>query len=110
MTIKVELLNQDALALLRNLEQLKLLKLTLPAKQKNKSALPKAETANGQAAAPIYSFSAAEAIKPLRKNLTLEELLAEQNFRGFDRQELDHLIEEINIQEPTEELLALLTT
>lgn len=110
MTIKVELLNEDTLALLRNLEQLKLLKLTLPSKSKSKDIEPETKPANGQSALALAAFPAAYAIKPLRKDLTLDQLLAEQQFKGFDRQELDSLIEEINIQEPIEELLALLTT
>ncbi|MBK8568263.1 MAG: hypothetical protein IPN76_34395 [Saprospiraceae bacterium] len=47
-------------------------------------------------------------IKPLRKDLTLHQLLEEQHFKGFDRKELDKLAKEINIQEPIEELLAML--
>lgn len=109
MTIKVELLNEDALALLRNLEHLKLLKLTLPSKSKNKEKGSESKPANGHAAIPVAAFPPADAIRPLRKDLTLDQLLTEQNFKGFDRRELDSLIEEINIQEPVEELLALLT-
>ncbi len=47
-------------------------------------------------------------IKPLRKELTLAELLEEQNFKGFDRNELDQLIDSIGIEEPLEDLLAML--
>ncbi len=50
----------------------------------------------------------ATAIKPLRKNITLDEILTEQKFKGFDRKKLDKLIEEIAIEEPIEDLLALL--
>jgi hypothetical protein len=48
------------------------------------------------------------AIKPLRKNITLDEMLQEQNFTGFDRKELEKLAEAIGITEPIEDLLALL--
>lgn len=44
------------------------------------------------------------AISPLRKDLTLDELLTSQNFKGFDRQEMDRLVKEMDIQEPISEL------
>ncbi|MEZ4963241.1 MAG: hypothetical protein R2830_25695 [Saprospiraceae bacterium] len=46
--------------------------------------------------------------KPLRKQITLEEILAEQNFRGFNREEIDKIIAEIGLEEPLEDLLAML--
>ncbi len=113
MTITVELLAEEALPLLRNLERLHVLQVVSPEKKEAE----KTGATNGKV--PIHNggkFTGrtgerneiASTIKPLRKNITLDELLAEQNFKGFDRQELDKLISEINIQEPIEELLEML--
>ena len=48
------------------------------------------------------------AVKPIRKSLTLEEILAEQNFIGVDRAKFDALIDAINLQGDIEELLQML--
>ncbi|HFA47438.1 MAG TPA: hypothetical protein ENJ95_00315 [Bacteroidetes bacterium] len=101
MTIKVELLHEEALALLRNLERLKLVKLLLP--KKKKVAIAPSEPNGSEEKEPSVS-----SVKPIRDSLTLNQLLEEQQFKGFDRQELDNLISEMNIQEPIEELLAML--
>ena len=42
------------------------------------------------------------------ENLDIEQLKKEQNYRGFDKKEVDRLIKEINIQEPIEELLEMI--
>ena len=46
--------------------------------------------------------------KPMRKTLDIEQLKTEQNYQGFNRSTTDRLIEEINLQEPLEELLAMI--
>ena len=46
--------------------------------------------------------------KPKRENLTVEDLIKEQNYKGFDRAGFDKLVAELAVQEPVEELLALL--
>ena len=43
-----------------------------------------------------------------RDSITVEELKKEQNFTGIDRAAFDKLVEEIDIQESIEELLAML--
>jgi hypothetical protein len=48
-------------------------------------------------------------VKPVRKNITVEDLIREQNYKGFDRAAFDKLAVELNIQDPIEELLALST-
>lgn len=108
MTVTIEILKKEALALLRNLEQLKLLQF-VPAKskasQKGKVNAQKSE----QPEAPLTQAAMSnDAIKPLRENITLDELLKEQNFKGFDREGMDKLIAKIDVQEPLEELLAML--
>ena len=50
-----------------------------------------------------------EIFKPMRENITIEEMVKEQNYKGFDRDEFDKLIKELDIQEPIEELLNQLT-
>ncbi len=44
-------------------------------------------------------------IKPVRKQISVEEMIKEQNFTGINRQEFDDLISKIDIQEPLSELL-----
>jgi len=46
--------------------------------------------------------------KGIRKNISVEELKKEQNYTGIDRAEFDELVEELDIQEPFEELLLML--
>jgi hypothetical protein len=48
------------------------------------------------------------AIKPIRKSLSLEEILREQNFKGVNRAQFDALIDAINLQGDVEELLKML--
>lgn len=45
--------------------------------------------------------------QPMRETLTVEDLIKEQNYKGFDRNGFDKLIAELDIQDPIEELLAL---
>jgi len=46
--------------------------------------------------------------KEMRKTITVEELKKEQNYQGIDREEFDRLVAELDIQEPIDELLAML--
>ena len=48
----------------------------------------------------------AKLAKPMRKTISVEELVREQGYRGIDMLEFQALIKEINITEPIEELLA----
>ena len=49
-----------------------------------------------------------EIVKPIREKLDLEQLKKEQNYQGFDKEEVDRLIKEIDLQEPIEELLEMI--
>ena len=49
-----------------------------------------------------------EIIKPIREKLDIEQLKKEQNYQGFDKEEVDRLIKEIDLQEPIEELLEMI--
>ncbi len=46
--------------------------------------------------------------KPSKKTITVEELIEEQNYTGIDKAKMDGLIEEMDIQEPLEDLLEML--
>jgi len=46
--------------------------------------------------------------KPAKKTITVEELIEEQNYTGIDKVKIDRLIEEMDIQEPLEDLLKML--
>ena len=45
-------------------------------------------------------------LKPMRKELRVEDLVKEQEYKGFDYQNYTRLTKEININEPIEQLLA----
>ena len=48
-------------------------------------------------------------VKPIRKTITVEDMIREQNYKGFDKAKVDALIKEMDIQDPIEELLNELT-
>lgn len=45
---------------------------------------------------------------PIEKEFDLEKVKAKQNFQPVNKDEIDRLIQEADIQEPIEELLAML--
>ena len=47
-------------------------------------------------------------IKPMRKKLTLDTLIKEQNYKGADNEVLDLLISDAGIEEPLDNLLKML--
>ncbi len=47
-------------------------------------------------------------VKPHRKTLDIEVLKKGQNYKGFDKKLFDSLIKDLNIQEPIEELVAMI--
>ena len=48
-----------------------------------------------------------EIVKTMREELDIEQLKLEQNYKGFNKEEVDQLIKEIDIQEPIEDLLRM---
>ena len=46
--------------------------------------------------------------KPIEKKLDLEKVKREQNFQPIDKNEIDRLIKEADIQEPIEQLLEMI--
>ncbi|GAA4401911.1 hypothetical protein GCM10023187_16560 [Nibrella viscosa] len=50
-----------------------------------------------------------EITKPMQATLTVEEMIQRQNYKGINRQELDRIAHEMDIQESYEELVAMLT-
>jgi len=46
--------------------------------------------------------------KKMRKTISVDELVREQNYKGIDRVEFDKLVGELDIQESFEELLSML--
>jgi len=110
MTVTVEILKEEALAFLRSLEQLKVLKLIPTKSSRPQKAKPIAQKSEQGGDKPTFEVrtKADDIIKPLRKTITLDSLLKEQQFKGFDRAAIDELIKEINVQEPIEALLGML--
>jgi hypothetical protein len=66
-----------------------------------KVAVPKAEQKNEL---DLMHFA-----RPIRKDITIEELMAEQQVTVFDRTGFDQIVKNLDIQEPIEEFLAQLT-
>jgi len=48
------------------------------------------------------------AIKPLRKTITLEQMIKEQNYKPIEKDEFFKLVDELEIEESIEELLSML--
>jgi len=48
-------------------------------------------------------------VRPVRKHLDIDALIKEQNYRGIDRQEFDQIVDELEIREPVEDLLEMLS-
>ena len=48
-------------------------------------------------------------IKPTRKQLTVEDLIEEQNYQPITKEQFYEKVEKLNIEEPLEDLLATLT-
>lgn len=49
-----------------------------------------------------------ELTKPMKKSISIEALIVEQNYEGVDKDKFENLIEELDIQEPIEDLLKML--
>ena len=47
-------------------------------------------------------------VKPIRSKTDIDQLIQEQGFTGVDREKMNRLIDEIDIEESIEELLAML--
>ena len=47
-------------------------------------------------------------VKPIRQSQSIEEMVQEQNYRGFDRATFDKIIDELDIQDEDGGLLKLL--
>ena len=45
-------------------------------------------------------------IKPVSEKITVEDLIKEQNYKGFDRNAFDKIVSEMDVTDPIEELLA----
>lgn len=50
-----------------------------------------------------------DAVRPIRKNVTLEQIDQEQNYTPFNYKEFRILADELELEEPIEELLEMLT-
>ena len=48
------------------------------------------------------------AIKPLRKTITLEQMIKEQNYKPIEKDEFFKMVDELEIEESIEELLSML--
>ncbi len=47
-------------------------------------------------------------IKPMRKTLSVNDLIKEQQYDGPNKERLEHIIKEIDIEEPIEDLLKMI--
>lgn len=49
-----------------------------------------------------------EIVNRVKNKFDIDQLKKEQNYQGFDKEEVNQLIKEIDIQEPIEELLKMI--
>ena len=47
--------------------------------------------------------------KPMRKSITVEQLKKEQNYQPFSKKGSEKMVEDLDIQEPIEDLMKMLT-
>jgi hypothetical protein len=47
-------------------------------------------------------------IKPLKNDLSVEDIILEQKYNGINRQDFDRLVEELDVKEPIELLIAMI--
>lgn len=47
-------------------------------------------------------------IKPLKNDLPVEDIILEQKYNGINRQDFDRLVEELDVKEPIELLIAMI--
>jgi hypothetical protein len=47
-------------------------------------------------------------VKPMKEKLDIDELIKEQNYQGADKDFIDGLADEMQIEEPIEELLKMI--
>lgn len=47
-------------------------------------------------------------VRPIREEISIEELKKEQGYKPISKEEFDKLVEELDIEEPIEELLSML--
>lgn len=47
-------------------------------------------------------------VKPMKEKLDIDKFIKEQNYQGVDKKFVDSLIDEMAIEEPIDELLAML--
>lgn len=53
----------------------------------------------------VLANISADVIKPVKKNINVEEMISEQNFTGIDTNRFENLVNELAIEEPLEELI-----
>lgn len=88
-----------------NLRVVQKIEPALQAEASEHAAPPKPEP---QEALAVHSEAWMAAIKPMRKHQSIEDMIAEQNYKGMDLERMDERIERLDIQEPIETLLAQL--
>ncbi len=49
-----------------------------------------------------------KAVQPIKKDITLEQMIKEQNYKPLERTAFFEEVDALNIEEPIEELLAML--
>lgn len=47
-------------------------------------------------------------MKPMRSRLMVEELVMEQEYRGINKNAFDQLLDDIHVEEPIEDLIAMI--
>lgn len=55
-----------------------------------------------------YSLFFSSVAKPIKKEMSIQGLISEQNYRGVDRALFDQLVLDLDIQEPLDELIEMI--
>lgn len=105
--LKYEMLDDSGKAKL--LDYLEFLLSKMPKKRKSRRSGGPAQPEKPGPEGMVSEADLAYFARPIRENITVEELMAEQHFTVFDREGFDRLAQKIDIQEPIEVLLAQLT-
>ncbi len=74
----------------------------------NYRVIQKPEVAKGATASADMEEVWNVVVKPIRQSQSIEQMVQEQNYKGFDRAVFDQIIDELDIQDVDGELLKLL--
>jgi hypothetical protein len=73
------------------------------------NALEQAEHINDKATETVDEEDYRQYLSPIKDDIDIDEMIKEQNYQGYDSSRAEELAREMDIQEPLDELLKMLT-